>query len=62
MSTQKDATDIWDKNFGDIIVDREKIKMFSSRYRGSVRMASGLFYSNNEYEEWRNTVLSQKLP
>lgn len=62
MSTQKDAIDVWDKDLGDIIVDREKIKMFSSRYRGSVRMASGLFYSNNEYEEWRNTVLNKKLP
>jgi hypothetical protein len=41
------------QKFGDIIIDREKIKMLSSRYRGSVRMASRLFYSNNEYEEWR---------
>ena len=53
---------IYGQKIGDIIVDREKIKMFSSRYRGSVRMASGLFYSNNEYEEWRNTVLNKKLP
>jgi len=58
----KETKDIWDKDFGDIIVDREKTKRFSYRYRGSMRMSMGLFFSNNEYDCWRNAVLSKKLP
>ena len=58
----KETVDIWDKDFGDIIVDREKTMRFSYRYRGSMRMARGLFFSNDEYNSWRNAVLSKKLP
>ena len=54
--------DVWDKNFGDIIIDREKTKKFSYRYRGSMRMSMGLFFSNDEYKQWRDKVLSEKMP
>lgn len=54
--------DVWDKSFEDIIIDREKTKQFSYRYRGSMRMSMGLFFSNDEYNHWRNKVLSEKLP
>lgn len=53
---------IWDKDFGEIVIDREKTKKFSYRYRGSIRMALGLFFSNDEYDHWREKVLSTKLP
>ena len=53
---------VWDKDFGEIIVDREKTKKFSYRYRGSMRMTMGLFFSKNEYNQWRDKVLSKKMP
>ncbi len=57
-----EKVDVWDIDFGDVVVDREKTKKFSYRYRGSVRMALGLFFSNDEYNHWRERVLSVKLP
>lgn len=54
--------DIWDKDYGEIVVDKEKTRRFSYRYRGSMRMSMGLFFSNNEYNLWRDKVISVKLP
>ncbi len=54
--------DIWDKDFGDIVVDRTKVKDFSGKYRGSIRMGLGLFFSNGEYENWRKEELKKPLP
>lgn len=58
----EETADVWDRDFGDIIVDKEKTMRFSYRYRGSMRMAMGLFFSNDEYDCWRDAVLSKKLP
>jgi len=57
-----DEKSVWDKDFGDIVIDREKTKQFSYRYRGSMRMTMGLFFSNDEYDQWRDKVLSKKMP
>ncbi len=62
IKTMVEKEDVWDKSFGDIIVDREKTKKFSYRYRGSMRMSMGLFFSNDEYNHWSDKVLSEKMP
>ena len=60
--TKSKTKDVWDIDFSDIVIDRDKNSKFSHRYRGSMRMSMGLFYSNNEYNHWRDKVLSRKLP
>lgn len=57
-----DEKSVWDKDFADIVIDREKTKQFSYRYRGSMRMTMGLFFSNDEYDQWRARVLSKQMP
>lgn len=60
--TKSTKKDVWDKDFSEIVIDRDKTNKFSHRYRGSMRMSMGLFFSNNEYNHWRDKVLSRKLP
>ena len=55
-------TDVWDKDYSDIKIDREETSKFSHRYRGSMRMSMGLFFSNDEYDYWRNKILARKMP
>lgn len=60
--TMNDCQDVWDKDYSDIVIDWEIIKDFSSKYRGSVRMSAGLFFTNEEYKEYREEILMRKLP
>ena len=60
--TKSKTKDVWDIDFSDIVIDRDKNSKFSYRYRGSMRMSMGLFFSNDEYNHWRDKVLSRKLP
>ena len=41
---------------------REIAKERTSRYRGSVRIANGLFYTDEEREKTRKELLKVKLP
>lgn len=54
--------DIWDIGFRDAEFDRELTVAFGSKHRGSVRLAMGLFYTNEEWEEIRRRVLQTPLP
>ena len=54
---------ILNKSFkNDVKVDKELSIKYSHRGRGSVRMTQGLFFADDEYEIWRNKILSTDLP
>ncbi len=54
--------DIWDEEFGELIIDRELTQRLSKRNRGGVRISGGLYYTEKEYEERRKKVLEKTLP
>ncbi len=58
----KDKDEIWDKDFSDLVIDRELTERFATKNRGSVRISSGLFYTKKEYEIKRKKILSEPLP
>ena len=41
---------------------REQTTRFANRFRGSVRIATGKFRTDREYEEYRTRVLNTPLP
>ena len=43
-------------------INREEAKMFSGRFRGSVRLSRGLYYTAQEFKEWVDKVRRIKLP
>lgn len=58
--------DIMNMDYPDITVendvDREKAIFFGNRFRGSIRLGAGLFYTANEYKEYVDKVRAIKLP
>ncbi len=42
--------------------ERTKAMRYSNRYRGSVRLTQGLFYTEQELESKREKALNSKLP
>lgn len=40
----------------------ETTKKFSSRFRGSVRLARGMFWTDDAFEQRRKIILETKLP
>lgn len=54
--------DIWEAEFGELKIDREKVRKMSNSHRGSVRISSERYYTNEEYEARRQRVLSKPLP
>lgn len=61
----KTEDEVWEYEFPDLKIDentREIAKKLSHRYRGSVRMSTGLFYTDTEWEEKRKRILNTPLP
>lgn len=57
--------EIIDRDFGELKItkdNKDEIIKNAQRYGGSVRMQMGLFYTNEEYEKYREKVLSKLLP
>ena len=54
--------DIVDSDFGPLNIDREKVNRFASKHRGSVRLASGRYYTCQDFEERKSEVLKKHLP
>lgn len=54
--------DIWDTDFKEPRFDRDLTLAFATKHRGSVRLAMGLFYTNEEWEAIRKKVLGASLP
>ena len=40
----------------------KKVKVDSNKYRGSVRMASGRIWIDEEFEKYRREILNRPLP
>ena len=61
-----DLNDVLTKDFPDRLkqqkVDREKASVFAAKYRGSVRLRSNRYLSEEESEERRNHILNIELP
>ena len=58
----KGKEDIWDTDFKEPRIDRELTLAFAAKHRGSIRLAMGLFYTNEEWEAIRKKVLGTPLP
>jgi hypothetical protein len=41
---------------------RETTRLHSQRFRGSMRMSTGRFYTTDEYNQKRKEVLAKRLP
>lgn len=59
----KDEKEIWERDFrDDVDIDRDQSRKFSQRFRGSIRISKGLFFTKEEYENWRKENSEPKLP
>jgi len=58
----KGREDIWDTDFKEPRIDRSLTLAFAAKHRGSIRLAMGLFYTNEEWEAIRKKVLGTPLP
>jgi len=54
--------DIWDLEFGELVVDKDLTKKFATGHRGSVRISMGLFCTKKEFEKEKKEVLSRPIP
>jgi len=59
-------TDLIDKDWPEVGPITEETRAESQReavrYRGSVRVSTGRIWTDREYKEWRDRVLSTPLP
>lgn len=58
----KGKKNIWDADFKEPRIDRELTLAFAAKHRGSIRLAMGLFYTDEEWERIRKKVLGTPLP
>ena len=54
--------DIVEADFGPMRIDREQVKKFSLRHRGSVRLSSGKYYTEEEFEDKKKKIFKEPLP
>ncbi len=54
--------DVWSIDFGEEKIDRKKVAKLANTHRGSVRIASGRYYTKEEYEARRKRILNTPLP
>ena len=54
--------DVTDEDFRDAKFDRELTEKFAGKHRGSVRISTGRFYTNEEWDQRRKILLKVKLP
>lgn len=57
--------DIWDQEYSEVKINEESkriIDLFSHRYRGSVRLSSGMFPTSKEYMDKKKELLGVKIP
>lgn len=64
--TEKQLSELADRDFPDFEIrndeDRQQVINNAKYFRGSVRISTGRFWAQEEYEERRNKVLKMKLP
>lgn len=54
--------DIVETDFGPMRIDREQVRKFSLRHRGSVRLSSGKYYTEEEFEDRKKKIFKEPLP
>ena len=54
--------DIWDLDFGEIVIKKETLKRFAHKYRGNVRSALGRICTKEDFERKKKDVLNRPLP
>lgn len=54
--------DIVEADFGSMRIDREQVRKFSLRHRGSVRLSSGKYYTEEEFEDRKKKIFKEPLP
>lgn len=54
--------DIWDLDFGEVVVKKETVRKFAHMHRGSVRMALVRICTKEDFEKKRREVLNLPLP
>ena len=57
-----EGKDIWDLDFGEIVIKKETVKRFAHMYRGNVRLALGRICSKEDFERKKKDVLNRPLP
>ena len=67
LKLPKSGTFVKDRNiveadFGPMRIDREQVKIFSLRHMGSVRLSSGKYYTEEEFEVRKKNVFKEPLP
>jgi len=63
--TNKTEEEVWDTDLSDLKIDektREITMKLANRFRGGVRISTGRFYTDKEWENKREKVLSTALP
>ena len=54
--------DIVESDFGPLRMDKEKINKFSFGHRSSVRLSSGKYYTDEDFEKRKKEVFGVPLP
>lgn len=54
--------DIVEADFGPMRIDREQVKKFSLKHRGSVRLSSGKYYTEEKFEDRKKKIFKEPLP
>jgi hypothetical protein len=53
---------VTDEDLGNAKFDRELTKQYAGKHRGSVRISTGRFYTEEEWQQRRKQLLKVKLP
>ena len=57
--------DVWEMKYPEVKISdsqRKSIEECAHRYRGSVRMTKGLYYTSDEYERRKKELLNVRIP
>ncbi|MCX9015113.1 MAG: hypothetical protein OIN89_10065 [Candidatus Methanoperedens sp.] len=54
--------DIVEADFGPMRINRTQVQKFSIRHRGSVRLSSGRYYTEDEFEDRKKKNFKEPLP
>jgi hypothetical protein len=63
MRDMFEKPNVWDRELGEIRINRDDLVKNSNRYRiGSVRLAMGRICTQEEFDEEKQRILSKPLP
>lgn len=65
MKSQKEIMEILERDYETKVITAQSVKnvgLYPNLYRGSVKVALGKFYTDKEYDKFRDNVLKLNLP